>query len=253
MKKIIVMVLMVLPLWSFSQIEEMRDRMNDAMNQLEEGMMILRFCDAVDGEPIANVEVTIEDLGNFITDLQGRIQFKDPEKDARYAFVAKKEGYIPMTTTFEIAAGTIFFNRFSLSPEIDFGSLRVVLDWGRKPEDLDAHLVKENVFHISYRDKAISDDGRGMLDRDDQNGFGPETITLLDVDETANYEYFVKDYTNRLNHDSKNLSKADAVVRVYGNNQLLHEFRIHNKQKGIKWNVFRIQNGKIIPVNRMEY
>ena len=72
---------------------------------------------------------------------------------------------------FEVIAGTIFWNRFTVSPNIEMGSIRIVLDWDKKPKDLDAHFVKEGDYHISYHNMKVSDDGSARLDRDDQNGF----------------------------------------------------------------------------------
>ena len=98
-----------------------------------------------------------------------------------------------------------------------------------------------------------SADGKATLDRDDRDSWGPETITVKDIDENAEYEYYVKDYTNRDRDNSKALSKSKARVKVYDEEGLINEFMITEKQKGNTWLLFTIKNGKLIPrdeVNR---
>ncbi|MBK6681726.1 MAG: hypothetical protein IPG53_17880 [Ignavibacteriales bacterium] len=87
----------------------------------------------------------------------------------------------------EVMAGTIIRNRYSISPKMPLGYLRVVLDWGDSPRDLDAHLVKTNGYHISYRNMMVSADGVAKLDRDDLDGQGPETITATSIDKNGEY------------------------------------------------------------------
>ncbi len=65
------------------------------------------------------------------------------------------------------------------------GSIRIILDWDKSPNDLDAHLVKDGDYHISYRNKRVADDGAAQLDRDDMNGYGPETITINNVESNS--------------------------------------------------------------------
>jgi len=95
----------------------------------------------------------------------------------------------------------------------------------------------------------VSDDGASRLDRDDRDGFGPETITVKNIDDTAEYLFFVKDYSNRDDKSSKRLAKSKATVRVYGEGQLLEEFRIDDTQRGNAWKVFRLVNGKLISID----
>ena len=146
-------------------------------------------------------------------------------------------------------AGTLFFNRFSVSPSLPLGSVRIVLDWGEKPRDLDAHLIKQNGYHISYRNKKISADGIAQLDRDDTDGFGPETITTSELDQNSIYYYFVHNYSNKNIASSTALSNSRAGVKVYGgDNQLLEVFQAPLKQMGNYWHVFKIVNDKLVPV-----
>ncbi len=46
----------------------------------------------------------------------------------------------------------IFDVHYSISPTLPADNLRVVLDWGDEPQDLDAHFVKRGGYHVSYHD-----------------------------------------------------------------------------------------------------
>lgn len=95
----------------------------------------------------------------------------------------------------------------------------------------------------------VSDDGEARLDRDDTDSWGPETITIRQIETEGHYEFWVHDYTNRNDENSRKLSKSKATVKVYGNNQLLEIFSIPTDGRGNKWHVFTIDHGKIVPTN----
>ena len=57
------------------------------------------------------------------------------------------------------------------------------------------------------------------------------------------------DYSNRKKR-SKHLSiRSRAVVRVYGDNRLMHTYRIGGNEAGNEWTVFEIKNGQFIPID----
>lgn len=252
MKKITFLFFLMLgyTLTCISQIDKMRDQLDDAGAE-EQGLLTLRFFNAENGEPVPDATVTIQDFQTFTTDMEGKIRF-EKKPDGVYPFSFEKEGFISENNKFEIIAETIFRNRFTVSPVISMGAIRIVLDWDKKPDDLDAHFVKEGDYHISYREKLSSADGKAVLDRDDRDGFGPETITIKDIDEKAEYTFFVKDYTNQNSKNSKALSKSNAMVKVYGEGKLLNIWQLSEKQKGNAWMVFAIQNGKLVPTDEVK-
>lgn len=215
------------------------------------GKLTLNFFNAMDGKPIAGAQVVIEQIGEFVTDENGKAHFPIPEEDGFYNVVFKKAGFIETRFQIEIAAGTMFFDRFSISPTLTEGALRIVVDWSAQPPDLDAHLVKLGQYHISYRDKRSSDDKQVILDRDDTDGYGPETITINQIDVNSSYIYFIVDYTNQNKATSTALSKSKAHVKVYYAGQLLYNFKVPVKTKGFCWEVLRIERGNIVPVNEV--
>jgi uncharacterized protein YfaP (DUF2135 family) len=131
------------------------------------------------------------------------------------------------------------------------GALRIVLDWDKSPADLDLHLVKSGGYHISYHNTIVASDGSAQLDRDDQDGYGAETITINRTDNNAVYTCYVHDYSNSSKNNSRYLSRSKAVVRVYNNNELTDTFYIPRDVKGNKWTVFQIRNATVEGVMRV--
>ncbi len=244
MKKIILVLAAVLIAWpaAFGQIDKMKDILDDEMDTEN---YTLRFFDALNGNPIKDAVVEIEDVGLYETDHQGKVRFPRAIEEGGLTVRFQAEGYIPTDLTVEVIAGTIFNNRISVSPEMAMEYFRVIVDWGRNPDDLDAHFVKEDEYHISYRNMKTADDGVAILDRDDTDKFGPETITVREIETDAAYAYWVQDYSNRDDDNSRRLSRSGAAVKVYGNGKLLEYITVPDGQRGNKWHVFVIRNGKI--------
>lgn len=247
---ILTLILISLPFCISGQYKKMLDVLEDTENEANQGKFALRFFDAITGDPVNDATVSIQDLGDFTSDLSGKVLF-DIQKDGKYSFKFIKKDYITAIYQFEVVAGTIFFNRFSVCPKTELGALRIVLDWDKSPADLDLHLVKEGSYHISYHNSISSGDGSAQLDRDDRDGYGPETITINKTDNTANYTCFVHDYSNRSSTNSVHLSRSKAVVRVYNNNELTDTFYVPSNRKGNKWSVFQIHLGQIVGEMRL--
>ncbi len=120
------------------------DKFNDVFEEEENSNLTLRFFNALNGEPIEGGAVTLGSSFDFSTDEEGKIRFPVPDDDGIISVRFKKEGFITSDFTVEVIAGTLFFNRFSVSPELDLKELRIVLDWDKAPGDLDAHFIKKN-------------------------------------------------------------------------------------------------------------
>jgi hypothetical protein len=247
MKKILTLLFTAfLAIAAAGQVDKMKDILDDEMDADNH---TLRFSNALTGDAVKGARITIQDVGTFVTDAEGKIKFPRGEEEAIYLVNFAADGYITTDVSLEAVAGTIFNNRISVSPLMAMENMRIIVDWGRRPADLDAHLTKDKSYHISYRDKKVADDGEARLDRDDTDSWGPETITIRQVDTEGHYEFWVQDYTNRADENSRKLSKSKATVKVYGNNQLLELFNIPTDDRGNKWHVFTIDQGKIVPTN----
>ncbi len=231
------------------QDTDIREKVRDAMTELDMETLPLRFLDALTGKGIPRAAVEVKGIGRYETNAEGIMAFAPDQINAVYQVTFKAEGYITSEFSVEVQAGTIIANRYSISPELGVRQLRVVVDWGKNPPDLDAHLVKEGSYHISFRNTRTSTDGSAVLDRDAQNGFGPETITVSDVSPTDLYEYYVHNYTDREDTRSTRLSESHAIIKIFGEGKLLRVITVPANVPGTKWIGFRIANGKIVEVN----
>ena len=253
MKKITffcMMLVFLLPFNLLAQYTKMIDILEDTESEMNDGKLTLRFFDAETAQTVKDASVTITGVGEFTSDSFGKVRF-DKQKDGKYAFRFSKNGYVSADYQFEVIAETIFFNRFSVCPRTELGAIRIVLDWDRSPADLDLHLIKSGSYHISFHDMIKSADGTAQLDRDDMDGFGPETITINKTDNTGSYSCFVHDYSDKSNPETSNLSRSKAVLRIYNNNELKDTFYIPRDKKGNVWSVFEIKHGEVIDVNKV--
>lgn len=249
MKKI-VSLLIILTLSLRAQIST---KTSDVFEELETGNLTLRFFNAVNGNPIVGGVVQIETMEEMQTDEEGKVLFASPEEDGILLARFFAEGYIATEFPVEIMAGTLFFNRVSISPKLDMKFVRIVVDWDKEPRDLDAHFVKtgSNGYHISFRNMKVLADGSGMLDIDAMRGYGPETITVKEVSTKSLYEYSIVDYTNQNNKNSTALSDSKATVKVYGDGKLLKVIQVPRKKEGTVWNVFKIEQGQVREINQV--
>lgn len=256
MKKFLLLLVLSLPITLFSQVEDdfdadfenMMQVLDDEITFQEEGLFSLRFSDAENDDPVKDATITINGVGTYTTDAQGLVRFPK-QKDGKYNFTFKKDGYIAADFTFEIVAEMIYFNRFSVSKLMDLGQIRIVLDWSSSPKDLDIHLEKAGEYHIAYHHMRVSNDRTARLDRDDMDGQGPETITITDVDENASYNCYVHDYSNRNNTSSKKLSKSKGRISVYHNNRLEFTLDVPTEKEGTRWDTFQLNNGMFSKLN----
>lgn len=211
------------------------------------GKLPLYFSDAEDGKPIKGAKVTFEDTV-YTTDKYGFVTLPQLE-DEDYTFTVAKEGYISEEIDFEVRAGFIPNYRFTLSKELKSGYLRIVLEWGDRPNDLDLHLEQEGGYHISYRDMHTSSDGHAMLDRDDICCYGPETITVNEYALNKNYFVYVVDYSNSCSSNSPVLGNSRATVKIYDDDTLKEVFFVPVGTRGNRWNVCTIKNGEVTENN----
>jgi hypothetical protein len=225
----------------------------DVFEELETGGLTLRIANAVTGRPVPEASVTIETIGSFETDEEGKVIFPAPEGDGVLNVTVRADGYIPTEFPIEIMANTLFFNRISISPKMDIKFVRIVLDWEKEPRDLDAHLVKKGAdgYHLSYRNMRVLADGSGMLDIDAMKGYGPETITVKELSVNSVYEYHVHDFSHQKDPRSAALSDSKATVKVYGEGKLLKVMQVPRKKEGTVWKVFTIEQGQIREMHQL--
>ena len=131
--------------------------------------------------------------------------------------------------------------------------IRMILTWDENPRDLDAHLqgmsAQGNTYHVYFADKKPSAaNGEAQMDVDDRSGYGPETISIRVVNDSS-YVYYVQDYEN--NPAAGLLKDSNARVEVFRGSELIAKFEVPSDGEGDRWDVFRIENQEIIPVNTL--
>jgi hypothetical protein len=211
----------------------------------------LGFVNALDGSALAAARIAIHGIGDFTTGQDGYIALPRNAPDGNYTLICSKPGFITAMIALSYSSGELSNRRFSLSPILEDGAYRIVLDWNNEPADLDLHLEKVKGYHISPRDSGAADDGTARLNRDEDHAYGPETITLQTVEAAETYNAYVLDFTSRNADESRSLANSGATVRLYKNDQLLNTFTVPPNREGNRWDVFRIVRGVIRPVNRI--
>lgn len=183
------------------------------------------------------------------TDADGRYELTLPL--GSYTVLASKEGCIP--ASFNIVAtldGTGNQNG-SITPVAGDNVYRLVLTWGERPGDLDSHVVgtdsEGRPFHVSIVTGGLPGPGGTyicVLDVDDTNGYGPETVSL-DPQEDRTYYYYVQQYS-----EDGAMSTSGASVQVYRGDALLAACNVPTNQgDGMYWNVLAVKNGALILKN----
>jgi hypothetical protein len=211
----------------------------------------LHLINAVDGSAIKDANVTIRygiDNDNNqsvaysgITDENGYFAITNMPY-GQYTALFRKNGFISTNLNMKVDENSNSSYDLSMSPALAQGEMRIRLSWGANPSDLDSHLVKyvngNQEYHIYYSDPTGTNGDN--LDRDDTDGYGPETVTIKEVNASDKYVYFVHKYAGE--GDIKN---SGASVKIsYGNS----EQTFYPPQKdGIYWKVFTIENGTITP------
>ncbi len=188
-------------------------------------------------QKISGAAVTLQRNGEQsvigTTDAQGQAvlnaSFAD---DASTLMIIKKTGYSDLVVKCPCAGMT-----YAISPVMkNLDGMRIVLNWGQSPEDLDSHLLfPDNHVYFLERNRADA-----MLDVDDTTSYGPETITIERKHDGERYVYAVHNYSDGGNPDSDRLSKSAAKVFVYVGQTLVRTYYVPTNTKGNLWTVFAV-------------
>lgn len=223
-----------------------------------------QILNALTGQPEPNVRVEIrQGLNNktgtalqvLTTDANGNYTFS--AASGYYTMTATKDGFANKTFSAPLRGGAdITIPDAAISPNLQADQFRVVLRWGNTPYDLDSHLIGPGsggeVSHVYYGNKSYSSaQFMVLLDVDDQDGEGPETITVTKpMDGT--FTYSVHDFTNKGLTNSTELANSMATVEVYIGNNPPKVFNVPN-QPGTLWKVFTYDGTSVRAVNTMTY
>lgn len=169
-----------------------------------------------------------------------------------YTIVVTKNGYIE--ENFEIyVSGS---NReteadLPISPELAADQIRLVLTWGASPTDLDSWLLGQTDsgkdVRVYYGDRIAYDSNGDLiaaLDVDERNGYGPETITIYNLNGV--YHFAVVDFTG-----SGTMSSSGAQVKVYKGSELVETVDICSGLEN-GWSVLKIDHGEVTVTNTVQ-
>ena len=213
---------------------------------VEAGTFTGNIKDAVSGSVISNSTVKIYSGFNSTSTLISTNTLSGSNFDYEldpgyYTIVVQKNDYIDAMYTISVGSDRTTNKDLIISPTIGEGEIRVVLSWGASPSDLDSHMTKvkndSNVYHIYYGDSSSSE---GSLDTDDTSSYGPETITLnnMEIASGVDYYYYVHNYSGY-----PSFSNSNAKVEIYYGNQTYTAYVPSGS--GDSWKVFDINNGQI--------
>lgn len=197
----------------------------------------LRSGSMQNGTPL--LTTTTDASGNYSLSLDG----------GRYTMEVSRSGFV--TEYFEVNVSTIHVvtpENFTLSPQLAEGEIRIVLEWGSYPADLDSWLRGTTdsgaMVVTSYKNRISSADGKTVakLDLDDIDGYGPETTTIYDINGV--YTFDVVDF-----RATGDMSGSGAVVKIYTPKQ--SEPVVVNICQGLEygWAVCSIDHGDVTVIN----
>lgn len=201
---------------------------------------ILIIKDSDTGAPIVDADVNIDDKWKLKTDDQGKAQVPDTITDGDHSlYVTKGNEYVPTTSSFNIKDGEITSApQISIPKAVDYNRIKIVLDWGEYPLDLDSHIFSDN-HHVFYSHKSS---GNLNLDRDDTDSYGPETVTIQDPVPEDTYKYYIHNYSDDGYGDSDRLSNSGAQITLFFDNEYKGTFKVKPNQTGLWWHVFDVIN-----------
>ena len=168
------------------------------------------------------------------------VQFTDASTEGTQTLTVNASGYVTYSNNqVAITAGGTLTLNVSLSPQLTGGALRLVLNWGTSPKDLDSYLVTPAIngtpYTVSYSSQGNSTSPPyATLDHDVTEGLGPETITIHQF-VSGTYKYYVNQWSS-----IGTLAASNASVQVYTAQGLVRTIQIPTTGSGEYWNVLTI-------------
>jgi PKD repeat protein len=181
------------------------------------------------------------------------VQFNDLSLENAHTVFCDKAGYLDYENPqVEIPDGAVVNLDIPLSPQIVAGQMRMVLSWGEFPEDLDAHLLTPEIegqkYEVFFDEMgSASSAPYALLDNDDTDGFGPETVTIYQKF-SGTYKYFIFNY-----NENASITVSNAVVKIYDDSGLLYNINVPASGDGYYWYVCDINgaNGNVTIRNQI--
>ena len=206
----------------------------------------LTIKDSDSGNPVPDANVNIDEKWDVSTDEAGKASVPNEVPDGEHSIVVTKGNtYVPTSGHFTLQNDDIISTpQISVPKAVDYSRIKIVLDWGEWPYDLDSHILSSSahVFFVNMSQENLN------LDRDDTSSYGPETVTIREPKASETYRYYVFNYSDEGRTDSSRLSNSGARVKVFLDNDFVKEFNVPQDKEGLLWHVFDIKNGNEIVV-----
>jgi Tetratricopeptide repeat len=186
-----------------------------------------------------------EQSSSILTNQQGQAPLNESAAgDPAALLIVRKEGYSDLVAKCPCAGMT-----YAISPVMEsLDAMRIVLNWGASPDDLDGHLAYPG-NHVWFSSKSGAD---ATLDVDQTHGYGPETVTITRKHDGERYIYAVQDFSDKREPGSSALSRSDAKVFVYVGQTLVRSYYVPQNKDGNLWTVFAVSaTGEIQDINTM--
>jgi len=217
---------------------------NRSLNVPESRKLTIKDSDS--GNPVADANVNIDEKWNVSTDEAGKAPLPNDVPNGEHTItVTKGNSYVPTSGHFTLENDKIVSaSQISVPKAVDYSRIKIVLDWGERPYDLDSHILSStgHVYFLNMTHKNMN------LDRDDTTSFGPETVTIREAESGETYKYYVYNFSDGGYEFSDRLSKSGARVKVFFDNDFIKEFNVPQNTPGLLWHVFDIKNGNEIVV-----
>lgn len=204
---------------------------------------------AVTGEGVRNAEIVAVSTDKKKKDQQGSTKSKSNGEyelelpTGEYLVTIYVPDFMEESFELKVKEKPIRNNNYTVSPELATGEIRIVLEWGAEPADLDAHLTTTSGECVDFANRVVTKGGKEVanLDVDDRNGYGPETITISQQE--GEFTYWVHDFTR-----SNQIGSSGAIVKVYlpGETPIVYQVPAG---EGIMWEVCKIKDGKVTAIN----
>lgn len=216
--------------------------------------------DAVTNETLSDAEVaftfggqdadTSRSTADLIASVNSEGQYTIVDAPTgRFICVIRSPGYIPaIVPEIEVSDGENDLGQASTSETLEEGQVRIVLEWGEEPSDLDSHLTGPDQdggrFHVYYANQNPGDGAN--LDRDDVTSYGPETVTINEF-RTGTYRYSVFNFSNQSEDGALGINQSPARVTVYDSDGQRGTYSppLANAGDGNTWRILEIEGGSM--------
>jgi len=170
-----------------------------------------------------------------------------------YVVEASKNGYITYKTEIvvisSIAAGGA--GDIALSKVLPEGEWRVTLNWAAHSRDLDSHtyMGKNAKDLVYFGRKTRRDSTTGIsvtLDRDDVNGYGPETTTFKGIgDCTVKSNCLVKFMVDNYTPKDKDIGLSEGIITLYRGSSTVKKYTLPVAAGSARiWPIFTLDAAK---------